>query len=107
MTYFPNPGARFGGEVIAVHPPGPPDQRETLYTLTFEDDDSADFTLAELRAILRPLDVHPRQLLVSTDWGLFKKQYILVCSALLDGSFSGTARPILAEVFCFQRPEKR
>ena len=105
MKYFPNPGAWFGGEVIAVHPPDPPDQRGTLYTVTFEDDDLADLTLAELLAILRPLDVHPRQLLGSTDWGLFKKQCATIGSALNDGSFSGAARPFLAKVFRFQRPE--
>ena len=67
MKYFPNPGAWFGGEVTAVHLPDPPNQREILYTVTFEDGDSADFTLAELQAILRPPDAHPRQLLGSTD----------------------------------------
>ena len=41
----------------------------------------------------------------SGGWGLFKKQYATIGSALNDGSFSGTARPFLAKVFRFQRPE--
>ena len=85
---------------------GLPDQRETLYTVTFEDGDSEDFALTELQAKLCPSDAYPRKLLGSTDWGLFIKQYAMIGLALHDGYFSGAARPFLAKVFHFQRPEK-
>ena len=73
--------------------------------MTFEDGDSPDFTLAELQAILSPPGAHPRKLPGSTDWGLFKKQYALIGSALHEGFFSGAARPFMAKAFRILRPE--
>ena len=48
MIHFSDPGAWYGGEVTAVHPPDPPTHRETLHSVTFEDDDLSNFTLTEL-----------------------------------------------------------
>ena len=48
MMHFSNPGAWLGGEFIAVHPPDPPTERVTLYSVNFEDDGSSDSTWAEL-----------------------------------------------------------
>ena len=93
MINFPDPGAWFGGEVAAVHPPDPATQRDTLNSATFEDGDSPEITLALLQSILRPPDAHPRQLPGSTGWGLFKKQYARIGLALHDVLSTGPLGP--------------
>ena len=60
--------------------------------------------MAELQAELRSPDAHPRKLIGSTALGLFKKQCVLIGSALHDRFFCGTARPILAKASRYLTP---